>query len=257
MIHKTSFQFVCALVIVIAVVGCGTSPTPAPTKAAATEAPKVITVVITQTPLPRTATPAQPSITPIPTLVLTATVPVATPIVKATTASTPRPAASRTPTRPAATAMPTAIPLKYAAPRLIGPVFDVDSGRRDERHYPADVLKFEWQSVGTLGEGECYLVHVEMIPGQGDSFLQCDPRLATQVGAGAMASFTLNKPTQVGPNYSALIPTQVGDTTVHWYVQVVKDLGKGPGASAPDGVRHTVAPLSPKSSTFQFPLKGQ
>lgn len=263
MIHKTWLLHVLALVPILAVVGCGTTAPPTPTRGAPTQpvTPVQITVVITATPPPPTATVSQPTITPIPTLAITATVPVATPVPPKPTNTpvTPRPAVTRTPTKaaPVATTAPTAVPLKYAAPRIIGPVFDEGLGRKDERHYPADVLKFEWQSVGPLQGNECYLIRVDMVPGQGDAFLQCDPSsTGTQAPLGATASFILNKPNQAGPNYAALLPTSAGETNVNWYVQVVRDNGKGTGAQTGDGVRHNTVPLSPKSNTVMFLLKG-
>ena len=253
MIQKTLSLLVCALFVLIAGVGCGTSPTPAPTKAAATEAPRVITVVITQTPLPPTATPAQPTITLIPTLALTASVPVATPVVKATTASTPstpRPAATRTPTKAAvvATAAPTAVPVKFGAPTLSSPIFDLGKGVKDERHFPSDALVFRWTSVGALGTDECYLVAVEFSPGTGDKFIA---RCGDQTPAQAAVQFTLNQPNRASPNYSSLLPWPVSDTTVSWTVTVVKNLGL-----QADKVHSNTAPLSPASSQAQFPLKG-
>jgi hypothetical protein len=152
---------------------------------------------------------------------------------------------------------PSPLPLRYPAPRLIGPVNDPGLGRRDERHNPADTLVFQWQSVGALGGNECYALRVDLSPGQGDSFLQCDAGLATQLVQGATAQFTLYRPGQAGPNYAGLLPPEASDTTVSWSVQVVKDLGKGTGPASPDGTRHNVAPLSPKSSVYQFPLKAQ
>jgi hypothetical protein len=223
-----------------------------------------VTVVVTPTALPPTATLALPTITPIPTIAITTVVPSPTTAaaVKPTTAAVATkagPTATRRPTTPAAPVAPaptrTAVALKYAAPTPVSPIFDESVGRKDERHYPADVLRFEWQSVGALGGNECYQIRVDMVPGQGDTFLQCDAS-ATQAGLGSVASFTLNKPTQAGPNYSALLPTSAGETFVNWSVQVVRDDGKGTLASDPGGGRHNTTPLSPKSNTVKFLLKG-
>ncbi len=255
MFRKSWFCLICALVIVsFALVGCGSNAPATPTtKAVPTQAPVVVTVVITVTPVPATATSAA-TLTPIPTLA--ATVP-ASPTVKATTVSgPPKPTATKKPTTPAVTPTNTAVPLKYAAPKLVGPIYDLALGRKDERHYPGDALIFQWQSVGNLGPSECYMIRVDMNPGQGDAFLQCDPAKATQLTAGATAQFMLNQPNRGGPNYSSLLPTTVGDTTVNWYVQVVRDDGKGNGPTDPSGGRHAVTPLSPKSNTAMFLLKG-
>ncbi|HEX9076890.1 MAG TPA: hypothetical protein VF932_13995 [Anaerolineae bacterium] len=259
MTQKPWFLLVCALIVLSFVVGCGTSSPATPTKAAATVAPAVVTVIITATLPPPTATAPVPTITPIPTLAITTTVPVTTSVKPTNTPGAPRPTATRRPataTPVPAVVPPSPVPLKYAAPRLIGPVNDPGLGRRDERHNPADTLIFQWMATGPLGENECYSVRVDMNPGQGDAFLTCDSSV-TQLTPGSIAQFTLYRPGQAGPNYAGLLPPEVGDTAVSWSVQVVKDLGKGTGPSAPDGVRHNVAPLSPKSSTFQFPLKGQ
>ncbi len=257
MTQKTWFLLVCALIVLSIVVGCGTSNPPTPTKAVATVAPAVVTVVITATLPPPTATQAVPTITPIPTLAITTTVPVSTPIAAKPTntrgpTATRRPATATPVAKAAATATP--LPNKYGPPRLIGPVNDPGLGRRDERHNPADTLVFQWMATGPLGENECYVVRVDMSPGQGDSFLLCDTSI-TQLSPGATAQFTLYRPGQAGPNYAGLLPADAGDTTVNWSVQVAKDLGPGTGPATPDGVRHNVAPLSPKSSVYQFPLK--
>lgn len=260
MTRKTWFLIVSAFVVLSLIVGCGTSTPATPTKAAATVAPAVVTVVITATLPPPTATVSVPTITPIPTLAITTTVPVTTSVKPTNTPGAPKPTATRRPataTPVPQSVAPSPLPLKYAAPRLIGPVNDPGLGRRDERHYPADTLVFQWLSVGALGANECYALRVDLSPGQGDSFLQCDAGQATQLAQGATAQFTLYRPGQAGPNYASLLPVDVGDTTVSWSIQVVKDLGKGTGPASPDGVRHNIAPLSPKSSVFQFPLKGQ
>ncbi len=261
MTRKSWFLLVCALVVLSIVSGCGTSSAPTPTKAAATVAPPVVTVVITATLPPPTATQPVPTITPIPTIALTTTVAANTPVaVKPTnTAGAPRPTATRrpnTPTTVAVAATATPLPNKYPGPRLIGPVYDPGLGRLDERHNPGDTLVFQWMAVGPLGPNECYVLRVDFTPGQGDAFLICDSSL-TQAAPGATVQFTLYKPTQAGPNYAGLLSPESGDATVKWYVQVAKDQGKGTGPSDPSGVRHNVIFLSPRSSVYQFPLKAQ
>ncbi len=268
MIHKTWSLLVLALAITVSIVvnGCGSSPTPtrpAPTQPPAQQPPQVITVIVTPTQLPPTATVALPTITPIPTLAVATVAPVATTAaVKPTAAPAATkagPTATRRPTTPAAP-VPAAtntvvVANKYGAPVPIRPIYDQSRGQTDERHYPADTLQFVWQSVGSLQGNECYQIRVDMVPGQGDTFLQCD-QSATQVGVGSPASFTLNKPNQAGPNYSALLPLSAGECNVNWNVQVVRDNGKGTGASDPSGQRHSTTPLSPKSPTVSFLLKG-
>ncbi len=266
MIHRTWSLLALALILAvgIAITGCGSSPTPTrPAPTQPPQPPQVITVIITPTALPPTATVALPTITPIPTIAV-ATVPPAptTAAVKPTAvpaATKAGPTATRRPTTPAA---PVAVATntvvaanKYPAPVPVRPIYNQATGQTDERHYPADTLQFIWQSVGSLQGDECYQIRVEMVPGQGDTFLQCDPS-ATQVGAGSNASFTLNKPNQAGPNYSALWPLNAGECNVNWTVQVVKDNGKGTGAQDPTGQRHSTTPLSPKSTTVFFLLKG-
>lgn len=269
MIHKTWSLLALALAttLAIAVTGCGSSPTPtrpAPTQPPAQQPPQVITVIVTPTQLPPTATVGLPTITPIPTIAVATVSPVATTAtVKPTVAPAATkagPTATRRPTTPAAPVAPAATNTavaanKYAAPVPLRPIYDQSRGQTDERHYPADTLQFVWQSVGSLQGGECYQIRVDMVPGQGDTFLQCDSS-ATQAGVGAGVSFTLNKPSQVGPNYSALLPLSAGESNVNWSVLVVRDNGKGTGASDPSGARHSTTPLSPKSQTVSFLLKG-
>jgi len=228
--------------IVLLVVGCGASPTPTP---ALTQPPQIITVVVTATPPPATAAPAQP--TPTLTVATTTTATVALQPTQAPV--TPKPSATKKPTVPAPTVTPTPVPLTRSAPKLIGPNFNPDLGRKDERHSPSDALVFEWESIGPLGPNECYMIRVDFEPGAGDSFLQCDPS-ETQKAQSQTTRFTLNQPTHGGPNYSGLLPDPPNDLTVKWSVTIVRDDGVGP-----DGVHHKTTPLSPKSDTFQFLLK--
>ncbi len=253
MFRKNWIWLVFALVVSFALVGCGSAPA-TPTKTAPTAAPVVVTVVITVTPAPATATSA-PTQTLAPTVSVATATP--TPTVKATAAVAKAAAtATKKPTTAPVAPTNTAVALKYPAPTLLHPIYDLGLGVRDERHYPGDALIFQWQSVGPLSGNECYLIRVDMNPGQGDSFLQCDAGQATQLGVGALAQFVLYQPNRGGPNYSSLLPTTVGDTTVNWYVQLVRDNGKGNGPSDASGVRHAVTPLSPKSNTVMFFLKG-
>lgn len=226
-------------------VGCSSAT---PTKPAPSPTPVQVIVVVSPTPPPATATSA-PTVALPPTPVVTATVPLTTPV--PAKPATPKPAATK---KPAPTITHTPAPaLKLAAPTLLSPMF-TSGGQKDERHSPGDALKFIWTSVGGLNGDECYLVTVSFNPGAGDSFLgPC----ADQTPAQSAVSFTLNQPRMPGPNYSALLPNPISDTTVSWYVTVVKDNGAAPsGAVGPGGARHRVTPLSPPSSPAQFPLKG-
>ena len=250
---KLALVFGMGLVIVLSVVGCGTAATPTH---APTLAPQVITVVVTATPPPATDTPAVPSITPLPTVVVTQTQATAT-LAKATSEPvSTKPAATKKPAPPPATATPSPIPLTLPAPVLIGPNFNPDQGRKDERHFPADALIFEWQSIGPLSENVCYMIRVDFVPGAGDSFLQCDPQW-TQKASAQTVQFILYQPNHTGPTYGGLLPYPPGDLTVKWSVTVVAVQGQGTGPMDPrNGVRYKVLPLSPKSDTYQFPFKG-
>ncbi len=257
---KSWFLLLSMLLVLLAVVGCGGAPA-TPTKPPVTVPPAVITVVVTATPPPATPTSAQPTAVPTPTI--TATVPVTTPVASKPTSVAVK-AATRTPTKgaAAATAAPTALPVKFAAPRLLEPIFDLDQGKKDERHFPGDALIFKWTSVGGLGTDECYDINVSMTPGQADSFLTaCGDQ--TQQGSPVAnasfpgSSFTLYQPSRGGPNYSALLPYPNADTWVTWSVRAVKDLGKGNGPQDANGVRHNTAALGAASSKGQFLLKGQ
>ncbi len=247
---KSWFLLVCMLLVVVVVSGCGGAPA-TPTKPAATVPPAVTVLVITATPPPATPTSAVP--TEAPTAVVTATAPVATPVaVKPTSVAK---AATRTPTKAAATAAPTALPQKFAAPRLLEPLFINEPGaQKDERHFPGDALNLKWGAVGGMGGDECYVVTISMTPGQGDSFIT---NCGNQTQLGYPVTFTLHQPNRGGPNYSALLPVPNSDTWVSWTVAVVKDLGKGNGPQDASGTRHNTAPLGPTSARGQFLLKGQ
>jgi hypothetical protein len=251
LMHPRFFlNLVCALVILIAVVGCGTAATP--TKPAPTVAPQVITVIVTSTPLPATATPPiPPTITPMPTLALTQTVPISTPVaVKPTTGPvTPRATATKKPpTAPAVTATATPLPIKYAAPRLLEPIYDEAKGQRDERHYPGDALVLKWTSIGPIQADECYLITISFEPGQGDTFLVSN-LCGDSTQKDYPVSFTINQPSRASPNYSSLWGGS--DAWVTWSVSVVKNLGQ-----KADKVHFNTAPLSPSSGPSKFLLKG-
>lgn len=247
--NKSLFVLVLALLLAVAISGCGGAPA-TPTKAAATVAP-AITVIVTATVPPPLPTLAVPTLTPVATAEVIATVPVTTPVAtKATPVpGTPKQAATKKPTvAPTKAAVaPTAIPVKYAAPTPLEPIFG--NGRTDSRHYPGEDLVFKWTGVASLAPDECYLVSVTFNPGQGDQFLtQCGNSPAA---IGAPVPFTLNRPNRTSPTYSSLLPNAGQDLTVVWSVTVVKDLGL-----KPDGVHHNTAPLSPPSSPVSFLLKG-
>lgn len=242
-----------ALVLLVTIVGCGTAATPT---RAPTVAPQVITVVVTATPPPATETPAAPIITPLPTVVVSQTLVTATLAKPTSEPVATKPAATKKPAPPPASATPSPIPLTLPAPVLIGPDFNPDQGHKDERHFPADALIFEWQSIGPLGANVCYMIRVDFVPGAGDSFLQCDSQW-TQKAQAQTVQFILYQPNRTGPTYGGLLPNPPGDLTVKWSVTVVAEQGQGNGPVDPrDGTRHKVVPLSPKSDTFQFPFKG-
>ncbi len=187
--------------------------------------------------------------------------PAATATKAAVAAGTPKPAATKKPVVAAPTATATALPLTLPAPKLVGPNFDPNTGQKDERHSPSDALIFEWQSISPLGPNVCYMIRVDLIPtnsqsGTGDAFLQCDPN-ETQKAQAQTVRFTLSQPNHSGVNYSGLLPNPPTDLWVKWYVTVVADQGAGAGPFDPiSGIRHKVMPLSPKSDTYQFLLKG-
>jgi hypothetical protein len=246
-----------SLLVLVALVGCGSAtPTPAPTQAA-----QVITVIITAVPPPPTATSAAPSITPLPTVGVTETVQAATPIKPTNTPGTPKPTATKKPVVVAPTATPTPLPLTLPAPKLVGPNFNPDTGQKDERHTPSDALTFEWQSISPLGSNVCYEIRVDLLPtngqpGTGDAFMQCDTNETTKAQAQTVR-FTLFQPNHTGVTYSGLLPNPSTDLWVQWYVTVVADQGAGAGPfDSISGIRHKVMPLSPKSETYKFLLKG-
>ena len=259
------------LIVLLTTLGCGTAPRPTP---APTLAPVVITQIVTATPPLVTDTPAPPvaATTTLTTTSAITTTP--TTIAQARPSNTTaRPVATATrrpntatPTK-AGTAAPTGIPsiAKYKDPvKLVGPNYEGNNAgdRRDERHY-GDALVFEWFSNGGLGEGECYLVHIEVKSNAGggtvgDSFMQCD-NAETSKASAQTARFILNKPTGAGPTYAALIPGGGGDLSVFWSVIVARNDGQAESGGfyfPVDGTRHKVTFLSPGSTTFYFPLKG-
>ncbi|MCL5951511.1 MAG: hypothetical protein M1132_07295 [Chloroflexi bacterium] len=244
-----SLYVLTVLVLAVAMVGCGGS-TATPTKSAPLPAPTQVIVVVTATLPPATATTSATA-TLMPTTAVTPTLET-TPVKPTNTPGKPRPTA----TKKAPTATPTqTVPAanKYPAPKLISPMY-VQGGPKDERHFPGDALIFQWASVGGLQGDECYQLSVNFVPGGGDSFLvDC----ADQTPPPKPVSFTLNKPSGPGPNYSSYLPYPISDVTVNWTVTVVKDAGKAStGAQASDGTRHKTIPLSPTSARAQFPLKG-
>lgn len=258
MASRRWFFLLSVLLVLLAVVGCGGAPA-TPTKPPVTIPPVVMTVIVTATPPPASPTSTAP--TAAPTSVITATVALTTPVASKPTSVAVK-AATRTPTKSAVTKAPTPLPQKFAAPRLLEPIFDVDQGKKDERHFPGDALVFKWTSVGALGTDECYAINVSMTPGQGDAFLTaCGDQ--SQQGYQVVnpsfpgSSFTLYQPKGPGPNYSALLPVPNADTWVSWTVTAVKDLGKGNGPQDAGGTRHNTAALGPASARAQFLLKGQ
>ena len=251
-------SFLALFLVLLMVVGCGTAATPTPS---ITQTPFQITVIITATQPPPTATSAAPSITPLPTIAANVTPPTVAPTVKPTnTPGAPKPTATKAPAVAAKTATPTSPPLTLPAPVLNGPNFNPDVGQKDERRTPSDALIFEWQSIGPLAQNVCYMIRVDFIPmnnqpGGGDAFLQCDST-QTQKAPAQTVSFTLYQPTHSGMNYSGLLPNPPTDLWVEWSVTVVTVQGAGTGPYDPvSNARHIVVPQSPKSNVFRFPLK--
>jgi hypothetical protein len=219
-----------------------------------------ITVIVTATPPPPTETSAAPSITPLPTVGATNTPQPTTPTKAPSAAGTPKPSATKKPVAPAASATPSPLPLTLPAPVLVRPNFNPDIGQKDEFTSPSSALPLEWQSISPLAANVCYMVRVDFLPinnqpGKGDAFLQCDPN-ETQKAQSQTVRLTLQKPNYSGLNYSGLLPVPPTDLWVYWYVTVVADQGAGTGPQDLSGARHKVAPLSPKSDTFKFLLKG-
>lgn len=251
--HKILSILLLAL-IALFVISCGTSPTPTPLP---TQPPQVITVVITATPPPATSTPPQPSITPIPTVAITATVAAPTKAAVATAvSSSARPAPTRTPTRPAVSPTPSALPIKFGAPFLNRPVWTDD--QKDEVKFPGGAIVFDWQSVGGLGGDECYLLQVNtepVNPGPGIG-VAADYWLVycgDQTPKGYSVKFVLESPNRVGPQptYSSLL-LQTSQMWAHWSVSVVKNLGQ----CDPNYAYHCkYAPISPSSKAY-FLFKG-
>ena len=255
---KTAFLSAILLVVLLTVVACGTAATPTPS---VTQTPFQITVIVTATPPPPTATSAAPTITPLPTIAANVTPATVAPTAKPTnTPGAAKPTATKAPAVAAKTATPTSPPLTAQAPVLIRPNFNPDVGQKDERHSPSDALIFEWQSISPLAPNVCYMIRVDFLPtneqpGGGDLFLQCDPQW-TQKAQSQTVQFVLNQPGHTGQNYSGLLPNPPTDLWVKWYVTVVVDQGAGTGPQDTTGTRHKIAPISPKSETFQFLLKG-
>lgn len=255
---RTILILTLSLIMAIAVVACSsTTPTPAPT-----QPPQVITVIVTATLPPPTATSEAPSITPLPTVNAATTVQAAATQAKPTAVvATKAPVATKKPAPPAASATPSPPPLTLPAPVLVRPNFNPDTGQKDEFTSPSSALPLEWQSIKPLAANVCYMVRLDFLPtnnqpGKGDAFLQCDPS-ETQKAQSQTVRLTLQRPGYSGLNYSGLLPDPPTDLWVYWYVTVVADQGPGAGPSDPvTGTRHKVVPLSPKSDTFKFLLKG-
>jgi len=261
MFRRNGALFALAAITALVIAGCGAAT---PTRLLPTQPPQIITVIITATPPPSTATLSAPSITPLPTVNVTTTAQTAATETKPTAvagATKPAVVATKKPTAPLATTVaPSPLPLTLPAPKLVRPNFSQDTGQRDESHSPSDSLVFVWESISPLAQNVCYMIRVDFLPtnnqpGTGDAFLQCDPTQTTKVQSQGV-SFTLYRPGYAAVNYSGLLPNPPTDLLVKWSVTVVADQGPGTGPTdAATGIRHKVVPLSPKSDTFQFPLK--
>lgn len=243
--------------VALFVIGCGSSPTPTP---APTQPPLVITVVITPTPLPPTATRAQPTLTPIPTFPLTSTVPTVLPGTTQAVSSAPaatKPPVVRTPTKPGATVTSTALPLRFAAPGLIEPLWEPpwNTVQKDEVKFPGSAMIFKWRAAGGLGSDECYLLNISSepvnanLPPRADYFLvNCGDQ--TRLDYSVQPPFTLFQPGKGGPSYASLM-MDASELWVSWTITVVKNLGQ-----CVDQYHCKSAPLSPASYRGRFLFKG-
>lgn len=249
---KKQIRLLIALVLVaVFLIGCGSAPTPTP---APTQPPLIITVVITPTPLPPTATPPQPPLTPIPTLPLTSTVPTTVPATKPVVVAT-KPPVVRTPTKPAVAPTATALPLRFAAPGLIEPLWQPpwNETQKDEVKFPGSAMVFKWRAVGGLGSDECYLLSVSSepvnanLPPRADNFLA---HCGDQTRADHSIQFVLFQPGKGGPSYSSLM-MDTSEMWVSWTITVVKNLGQ-----CVDQYHCKSAPLSPASYRGKFLFKG-
>jgi hypothetical protein len=234
------------------IVGCGTATTPTPLP---TQPPVVVTVIITATPPPPTATSPAPTVTPMPTLPLTTTVVAATPtqaVAKATTA--PRPASTRTATKPAVAPTATALPIKFAAPSMIRPMW-IQDGQKDEATYRTGSIEFMWRPIGGRGTDECFRLEITTRPtnpsasgARSDYWVFCSPDETRP----DYEKFTLESPLRVGtrPNYDSIIMET--DMWADYSLTVVKNLGE----CDPSYRFHCkTAPLSPPGRQT-FLLKG-
>jgi hypothetical protein len=181
---------------------------------------------------------------PIPTLLPTITVPIATgvPVTDAPTAAPTKLVANAT-TAPA-TKFAAPVPLEPKAPTLFKDGNDI---------------KFRFTSVGPLTPTQCYLLHVEMaIPNlaqgnRGDDFL--DAGNCGDAGpVGKELDFVLYRGKFTNsPNYGTMlaqilaIDREVRQLNMTWTVRVVQNNGR-----AADGVHFNTAALSPNSPVTQF-----
>jgi hypothetical protein len=177
---------------------------------------------------------------------LTTPVAVATPVVPNPTTAAIKPAATKKPTVPAVTPTATALPLKFAAPVLIEPLWNDD--RKDERKYPSGALTFKWRGQTGMSGDECYLLTVTFSawnpPGPApkqDSFLWgCNGKTTiNSLDGSADPPFTLYRPTFGGPNYTSLL-IDASEIRVDWTVTLVKNLGQ-----CVDDFHCKTVPLSP------------
>lgn len=254
MLYKKTLVLFVLAILAVSTVGCGSAT---PTSVVPTPSPVQVTVVVTATPPPPTATSEAPSITPLPTEGVTETVPAAvTPLKPTTAAGTPKPAATKKPAPPATTVTPSPLPLTLPAPVLNRPLW-TDS-QKDEVKFPGGAIVFDWQSVGALGQDECYLVQVRTEPvnpgpgiGTGSDFWVT--KCGDQTQSGYSVKFTLESPNRPGiaPSYSSVL-LSTSQMWAHWSITVVKNLGQ----CDPSYQFHCkTVPLSPSSNAY-FLFKG-
>jgi hypothetical protein len=226
-----AFVFIASIVLLA--VGCGPTPTRTP---AVTQAPQIITVIVTAEPPPATETPAQIAPTPQLSAAITLSAPVTittatTPAIKAPVVAA-KPTATKKPVVAAATATATAMPLKFAAPSLLRPNW-TDS-QKDERKN-TDSVEFVWRPTDGMAPGECYLLTVTsestnpvpVLGTKSDYFLvRCadQPRTDDEIKFGEVR-FTLYSPKIGCPNYTSVM-LDTNEMWINWSITVVKNLGQ-------------------------------
>lgn len=183
------------------------------------------------------------TVVPIPTLFPTVTVAVPT-LLPAT--ATPEPTATRRTTN---TTQPTA---RFPAPAPLAP-------QPPTLFKDGNDIKFTFASVGKLGPGQCYLLHVELaVPNlekgnRGDDFLDA-ANCGDPGPAGKELSFVLYRGKFTNsPNYGTILAQTLAlspeakSLKLSWVVRVVQNNGR-----AADGVHFNTVPSSPNSPVIEL-----